>query len=59
MALRQILELGRGALVIPEQVAIRQADRAFDELENIADLETANLFRAQLARLVDMARLMM
>ena len=59
MALRQILELGCGALMIPEQVAIPQADHAFDDMDNIVDSRTANLFRAQLARLVDMARLMM
>ena len=59
MALRQILELGCGALVIPEQVAIPQADQAFDDMDNIVDTGTANLFRAELARLVDMARLMM
>jgi chromate reductase, NAD(P)H dehydrogenase (quinone) len=58
MALRQILELGCGALVIPEQVAIPQADHAFDDMDNITDPGTANLLRAQLARLVDMARLM-
>ena len=58
MALRQILELGCGALVIPEQVAIPQADHAFDDMDNIIDAGTANLLRAQLARLVDMARLM-
>ncbi|MBI3705150.1 MAG: NAD(P)H-dependent oxidoreductase [Rhizobiales bacterium] len=58
MALRQILELGCGALVIPEQVAISQADRAFDDMDNIVDIGTANLLRAQLARLVEMVRLM-
>ena len=58
MALRQILELGCGALVIPEQVAISQADHAFDDMDNIVDIGTANLLRAQLARLVDMTRLM-
>jgi len=58
MALRQILELGCGALVIPEQVAIPQADLAFDGMDNIIDTGTANLLRAQLARLVDMARLL-
>jgi len=57
MALRQILELGCGALMIPEQVAIPQADNAFDDMDNIIDIATANLFRAQLARLVDMARM--
>jgi chromate reductase len=59
MALRQILELGCGALVIPEQVAIPSADQAFDDMDNIIDTGTANLFRAELLRLLDMARLMM
>ncbi len=59
MALRQILELGCGALVIPEQVAVAQADEAFDDMDNITDAATIDLLRAQLARLVDMARLMM
>src|SRR6478672_12477044 len=58
MALRQILELGCGALVIPEQVAIQRADGAFDEMDNIADIGIANLFRAQLERWVEMSRLM-
>jgi NAD(P)H-dependent FMN reductase len=57
MALRQILELGCGALVIPEQVAVQQAETAFDEMDDIIDGRTANLFRAQLARLVELARI--
>jgi chromate reductase, NAD(P)H dehydrogenase (quinone) len=59
MALRQILELGCGALVLPEQVAIANADQAFDDMDNLADTDTADLLRAQLARLVDMAQGMM
>ena len=59
MALRQILELGCGALVIPEQVSIAQAEHAFDDMDNIADANTANLLRAQLLRLVEMAQAMM
>ncbi len=59
IALRQILELGCGALVLPDQVAIPQAGEAFDEMDNIIDNRTANEFRALLARLVDLARLMM
>jgi len=59
MALRQILELGCGALVIPEQVAIPNAEQAFDDKDEIVDLGTANLLRAELQRLVDMARLLM
>ncbi len=59
MALRQILELGCGALVIPEQVAIPNAVQAFDDDDTIVDLGIANALRAELQRLVDMARLMM
>ena len=59
MALRQILELGCGALVIPEQLAIPDAERAFDDMDNLVEARLANLLRAELARLVDMARLMM
>jgi NAD(P)H-dependent FMN reductase len=59
MALRQILELGCGAIVIPEQVAIPFAEMAFDEMDNIADKRSANLLRTELTRLVEMARLMM
>ena len=32
MALRQILELGCGALVIPEQVSVPRAEQAFDDM---------------------------
>ncbi|MFA6264218.1 MAG: NAD(P)H-dependent oxidoreductase [Pseudolabrys sp.] len=58
MALRQILELGCGGLVIPEQVAIPSAEQAFDDLGNIADIRLANQFHVMLARLLEMARLM-
>ena len=59
MALRQILELGCGALVIPEQVAIPNAEQAFDDNDNIVDAGLANALRGELTRLVDVARLMM
>ncbi|MCF8476603.1 MAG: NAD(P)H-dependent oxidoreductase [Pseudolabrys sp.] len=58
MALRQILEVGCGALVIPEQVAVQRATQAFDDMDKIIDPHTANLFHAELARLVEMARLL-
>ncbi len=58
MALRQILEVGCGALVIPEQVAVARADQAFDEMDKLVDTRTANLFHAALARLVEMTRCM-
>jgi NAD(P)H-dependent FMN reductase len=59
MALRQILELGCGALVIPEQVAVPQADAAFDDIDNLGQPGLANQLRLELARLVDVARAMM
>lgn len=59
MALRQILELGCGAFVIPDQVAIPNADQAFDAMDNIADTGLATALRAELTRLVEVARLMM
>ena len=37
MALRQILELGCGALVIPEQVSVPRAEQAFDDIDNLKD----------------------
>lgn len=58
-ALRQILELGCGALVLPEQVAIAQADQAFDAMDNIIESHSATLLRAQLTRLVETAQLLM
>lgn len=58
LALRQILEVGCGALVIPEQVMVARADQAFDDTDKLTDTRTANLLHSQLARLVEMARLL-
>ena len=35
LALRQVLELGCGALVIPEQIAVMRASEAFDDMDNL------------------------
>jgi NAD(P)H-dependent FMN reductase len=59
MALRQILELGCGALVIPEQVAVASAEFAFDDKDELVEMRLGNLLRTELTRLVEMARLMM
>jgi chromate reductase, NAD(P)H dehydrogenase (quinone) len=59
MALRQVLVLGCGALVIPEQVAVPSAEFAFDDKDELVEIRLANLLRAELTRLVEMARLMM
>jgi chromate reductase, NAD(P)H dehydrogenase (quinone) len=58
MALRQVLELGCGALVIPEQIAVREAASAFDETGNLKEERAANLLKTVATRLVDMARVL-
>jgi chromate reductase len=55
MALRQILELGCGALVIPEQVAVPRADQAFDEMDNLKDETLAAALKTLARRLVALA----
>ena len=59
MSLRQILELGCGALVIPEQIAIAHADEAFDDNDALAEPRNANQLRAVTQRLIETARLVM
>jgi NAD(P)H-dependent FMN reductase len=56
MALRQVLELGCGATVLPEQVAVRDAAHAFDEHDNLRDPRVADAFQILLSRLVDATR---
>jgi chromate reductase, NAD(P)H dehydrogenase (quinone) len=55
MALRQILELGCSALVIPEQVSVARADQAFDEMDNLKDENLAASLTAMARRLVALA----
>jgi chromate reductase len=56
MALRQVLELGCGALVLPGQISVREAADAFDELGHLADDRSAKLLANVAARLVQAAR---
>jgi NAD(P)H-dependent FMN reductase len=58
MALRQILELGCGALVIPEQVSVPRAEHAFDEMDNLKDETLADALKSAMRRLVELAGLM-
>ena len=58
LALRQILELGCGALVIPEQIAVGNAAEAFDEMDNLKDQSDATALKAMAHRLVELARAM-
>ena len=56
MAIRQVLELGCGALVIPEQVAVMRASEAFDEMDNLKDERSTRALKTVAQRLIDMAR---
>jgi chromate reductase len=56
MALRQILELGCGALVIPEQITVANAGEAFDDMEDLKDVNLAASLKALARRLVELAR---
>ncbi len=58
IALRQILELGCGALVIPDQVAIAHAEQAFDEMDNLKDQNLVQSLKTMARRLVELARVM-
>ena len=58
MALRQILELGCGALVIPEQVSVPRAEQAFDDMDNLKDESVAASVKAMARRLVELASVM-
>jgi NAD(P)H-dependent FMN reductase len=59
MALRQVLELGCGALVIPEQVTVFRAATAFDDNDNLTDERAASSLKRALGRLIETAREMM
>ncbi len=56
LALRQVLEIGCGAMVIPEQIAVNKAAEAFDDMENLKDEATAARLKAVLQRLMDVAQ---
>jgi len=55
MALRHILELGCGALVIPEQISVGNAADAFDEMDNLRDERAGAALKLLARRLVEVA----
>jgi chromate reductase len=56
MALRQVLELGCGALVIPDQITVFRASEAFDEMDNLKEEWAAASLKRVVQRLADTAR---
>jgi chromate reductase, NAD(P)H dehydrogenase (quinone) len=58
LALRQVLEIGCGAMVIPEQLTVARADQAFDDMDNLKDENLAASLKAVVRRLVDAAQQM-
>ena len=56
MVLRQVLEIGCGAMVIPEYITVREATTAFDERDALHDERSAKLLKSVLERLVEAAR---
>ena len=56
MTLRQILELGCGALVLPEQVTVFHASEAFDEMDNLKDERATAALKRLVQRLTQAAQ---
>ena len=56
MALRQVLEQGCGALVIPDQIAVARAGDAFDEMDNFKDEANTKRLRSVVQSLIEFAR---
>ena len=58
LALRQVLAVGCRALVLAEQVTVPNAERAFDDMDELTDARAANQLKVVVRKLVDTARLM-
>ena len=56
IALRHVLELGCGALVLPEQIAVTEAATAFDHMDNLREERYASQLRCVLEQLLESAR---
>jgi len=56
LALRQVLEIGCGALAIPDQIAVARAADAYDEMGLFKDEQNTQRLRNVVHRLIDMAR---
>lgn len=57
-AIRSVLELGLGALVLPDQIAVPKAHEAFDEHGHLKDKAAQEKFKAIIQRLAHAAKIM-
>jgi NAD(P)H-dependent FMN reductase len=55
LALRQVLEIGCGALVIPDQIAVSRAADAFDEMDNFKDEGNSKRLKGVVQSLIQFA----
>jgi chromate reductase len=58
LALRQILEVGCSALVLPQQLNVGCADDAFDDMDNLRDEVLTIALKDTVRRLIDLASTM-
>ncbi len=59
LALRQVLAVGCGALVLPEHISVAHADKAFTDMDELSDPRAMGALRTTLHKLVEMSRLLM
>jgi NAD(P)H-dependent FMN reductase len=58
LALRQVLAVGCGALVIAEQISVPNAEQAFDEMDELRDERAAGQLKIVVRKLIETARLL-
>lgn len=59
LAMRQVLEIGCGAMVLPAQVSVPFAENAFDEMDQLKHEQDAERLRAFVKDFIDVAQRMM
>jgi chromate reductase len=58
LALRQVLAVGCGALVLAEQLSVPNAEHAFDDMDELKDARASAQLKIVVRKLVDTARLL-
>lgn len=59
LALRHVLEIGCGALVLPAQISVPAAEQAFDEMDQLKSEQDAERLRGFVRDVIDLAQRMM